>query len=113
MAPDAELPDGLTSVEPGSLPPVLYVPCVEPVADVADVQLMYRQTKDGRVAFLAYTALDRLGDGCGADQPWVLLTLEALRALHRAQPWDLLVLDIVVPDDRRPLTPMPPAEVGR
>lgn len=101
METEAKLPPDVEAVDPTTLPPVLYVPCVEHVADIADVEFSLRATRDGRTALLAYTALDRLRDGCGADQAWVLLPLAGLSALHREHPWDLLVLDVVVPADRR------------
>jgi hypothetical protein len=93
--------DDLPSVDGSSLPPVLYVPCVEHVVEIDGLQLEYRQTSDGKVAFMAYTALDRLRDSCGVDQPWVMLPLAAVRALYTDRPWDVLLLDLHVPEEHR------------
>ncbi len=58
---------------------------------------------DGRVALLAYTALDRLIDACGEEQPWMLATTESLQSLHAEKPFDLRLLDVTVPESFRPL----------
>ena len=52
------------------IPPVVYLPCRTPGEWGAEVEM--RRTKDGRVALLAYTALDRLADCMGPHQPWIL-----------------------------------------
>jgi hypothetical protein len=84
-----------------ALPPVLYLPCVAHVSDPAQARVELRETKDGRVALLAYTALDRLVRCCGHGQPWVLATTEALENLQRQYPFQLLMLDVMVPPHRR------------
>jgi hypothetical protein len=83
------------------LPPVLYLPCAEAVADPAAARPELRRTRDGRLALLAYTALDRLRDGCGAHQPWVLVRSDGLQRMHEHDPFDLLLLDVVVPGTHR------------
>jgi len=84
-----------------TLPPVLYLPCVAHVSDPAQARVELRDTKDGRVALLAYTALDRLVRCCGPGQPWVLATTGALVELRRQYPFQLLLLDVMVPEHRR------------
>lgn len=81
------------------LPPVLYVPCVEDVADAADARIEYRTTLDGRVAVLAYTALDRLVAACGDGQPWILLPTARFAAMRQARHYDLVLLDIEMPEE--------------
>ena len=89
---------------PRDFPPVLYLPCVERVVDPADAHVEMRLTRDGRVALLAYSALDRLHDCCGAAQPWIVTPTTALEGLHRIQPFELLLLDVPIPEDRRSTT---------
>lgn len=83
------------------LPPVVYVPCVERVDDPAAARVEMRRTRDGRTALLAYSALDRLHRGCGRTQPWVLVRTTALEGLHHIDPFDLLLMDVVVPPDQQ------------
>ncbi|MFG1604448.1 SAV_915 family protein [Actinoplanes sp. NPDC049265] len=82
---------------PDDFPPAVYLPCVEHVRDPALARVALRATRDGRVALLAYSALDRLHDCCGRDQPWVLLPTRALPDLHESSPFDLLFVDLRVP----------------
>lgn len=53
------------------MPPVVYVPCV--IDEHDERKLALRTTKDGRLALLVCTALDRLLDLAG-DVPWVSWT---------------------------------------
>lgn len=55
--------DHLAYVEPERTPPVRYAPCVDHVDANEDAQFIYRETRDGRLVFLAYTSLDRLQNG--------------------------------------------------
>lgn len=79
------------------LPPVLYLPCAEQVADPAAARPLLRRTRDGRLALLVYTALDRLHRCCGDEQPWVLVRTDGLAELHRTEPFDLLLPDVAIP----------------
>lgn len=77
-------------------PPVVYVP-VRPdkggnLSDIAMIRLA-----DGRVALLAYTALDRLLTCCGMDQPWVLMFADDLADVRETKPFDIKLLDVEVP----------------
>lgn len=60
-----------------------------------------RRLDDGRVALLAFTALDRLVWGCGAKQPWTLVETARLDEIDRARPFDVVVLDAQVPHQYR------------
>lgn len=83
------------------LPPVVYVPSVEPVHDPASARVEMRRTRDGRTALLVYSALDRLRRCCGPSQPWVLVRTTALEDIHTAQPFDLLLMDVVIPTEHQ------------
>lgn len=86
---------------PREFPPVVYLPCAEQVTDASDARIDMRETRDGRIALLAYSALDRLHTCCGDDQPWVLMPTDALDDLQKRSPFQLLLLDVVIPDDKR------------
>lgn len=86
---------------PPDFPPVLYLPLTSTVDDPAAATVALRRTRDGRTAVLGYTALDRLRHCCGADQPWLLMSVQDLDALHARQPYDLLFLDVVIPPEHR------------
>lgn len=80
---------------------MLYLPTVADVADPVSAEVALRRTRDGRVALLAYSALDRLRHCCGADQPWVLMSVQDVDGLYARQPYDLLFLDVVIPPEHR------------
>jgi hypothetical protein len=82
---------------PEDYPPVLYLPIVDVVADPADAKLEYRRTKDGRTALLAYSALDRLQAGMGAEQPWLVMPTAQLQPVWEVDRFDTVLLDIAVP----------------
>ncbi len=78
------------------MPPVLYLPSTGQTTNWGtDVEM--RQTKDGRVALLAYTALDRLAQCMGPHQPWVLCRTDRLHELEATQPYDVIYLDMEMP----------------
>lgn len=79
-----------------TVPPVVYVPTAGP-ADELDL----RETPDGRSVLLVYTALDRLVEGCGPQQPWVLLPVAELGAEGGRTAPDLILFDVAVPDHAR------------
>lgn len=86
---------------PQDFPPVVYLPCAETVVDASQARVAMRTTRDGRVALLAYSALDRLHDCCGRNQPWIVMPTAGLDDLQQAQPFQLLLLDVVIPEDKR------------
>lgn len=82
------------------VPPVVYVPCAA-VPDGDEVQVVFRRTLDGRLALVIYTALDRLVDCCGPHQPWILLPTEKLAEVKKVQHYDVIYLDLEMPDEER------------
>jgi hypothetical protein len=85
----------------GQVPPVLYVPCASEEVDEDGPSLDMRRTRDGRTALLVYTALDRLVDCCGELQPWVLVETGKLDAINDAQPYDVIYMDMRIPESER------------
>lgn len=85
---------------PKDFPPVVYVPCLAGES-AGSLNVMLRTTTDGRIALLAYSALDRLRAGAGEDVPWVLLTIADLQSVHDRSPYDVLYLDLRVPPEAR------------
>ncbi|SFB46021.1 hypothetical protein SAMN05216266_112135 [Amycolatopsis marina] len=83
------------------LPPVIYLPCTEHVRNPEDAVIEYHSTKDGRVAVLVYSALDRLEFCCGTDQPWLVAPTTMLTPMRQAAAFDLVLLDVVVPEEHR------------
>jgi len=100
-SPGVRAPAGL----PEGFPPVVYVPCVEHVADPAEARVEYKVTKDGRRALLVYSALDRLHAGAGQAQPWFLAPLAGLQGLYDLDGFDLVLMDVLVPDEHRRQAP--------
>ncbi len=86
---------------PADYPPILYIPCVRTVSDPADLEVVYRTTRDGRTALLVYSALDRLHRCAGASQPWFVLPTSELQKLYDVSPFDLVLLDLLVPENER------------
>ena len=86
---------------PPDFPPVVYVPCAERVVNPEDVRIEFRQTREGKTAMLAYSALDRLHTCCGVGQPWFVIPTAGLEKLHSVQPFDLVLLDLVIPEGHR------------
>lgn len=83
-------------------PPVVYLPVrTDGEGNVTDIAMI--RLGDGRVALLAYTALDRFIDCCGPEQPWLLFFTHALGEIHAEKPFDVKMLDVMVPEDFRPL----------
>jgi hypothetical protein len=81
------------------IPPVVYVPCESSTADGLVVDL--RTTKDGEIALIVYTALDRLIDCCGQHQPWAVLRTEELERVREETNFELLLFDLDIPEDQR------------
>ncbi|WP_254900506.1 SAV_915 family protein [Rhodococcus sp. 1168] len=86
---------------PADFPPVLYVPCVQQTHDATEASVRMRTTRDGRSAVLVYSALDRLHTCVGTDVPWMVLPTERLAEVRDAAPFDLVLLDVVVPEHER------------
>ncbi|BCN58375.1 hypothetical protein RE9427_17450 [Prescottella equi] len=86
---------------PAEFPPVVYLPCAQNVANPEQAEIELRRTRDGRTALLAYSALDRLHTCCGANQPWIVVGTPSLDLIMGSQPFDLLLLDVVIPESER------------
>jgi hypothetical protein len=71
------------------------------VRSADDLEVEYRPTRDGRTALLVYSALDRLHRGMGPDQPWFVLPTAELQRLYDVEPFDLVLLDVLVPEAAR------------
>ena len=84
-----------------SVPPVLFLPTVEVAPEGEPIQIELRTTSDGKVALLAYSAMDRLVDGCGPHQPFAVVRTESLEELKASQPFDVVYFDMVVPEELR------------
>ncbi|WP_369806678.1 SAV_915 family protein [Mycobacterium sp. E802] len=86
---------------PRDFPPVVYLPCAEEVDDPNDARIDMRETRDGRTALLAYSALDRLHECCGDDQAWIVAPTAILSQLQSLHPFQLLMLDVEIPVEQR------------
>ncbi len=83
------------------VPPMLYLPCDGFRSDDEELSVDFRRMGDGRLSLLAYTALDRLVNCCGQDQPWVVVPASALAELDRHQPYEVILLDVEIPTELR------------
>jgi hypothetical protein len=91
----------LGPVSTPAVPPMLYLPCDGYRRGDEQLSIDFRCMRDGRLALLAYTALDRLVNCCGHDQPWVVVPVSALEELDRHQPYDVILLDVEIPTELR------------
>ena len=80
------------------VPPALYLPSTG-VPNARGPEIELRRLKDGRMALLAYTAVDRLVKCMGPNQPWLLFLTDNLGDLAEGQPFDVLMLDQRVPQE--------------
>ncbi|MGH3697652.1 MAG: SAV_915 family protein [Pseudonocardiaceae bacterium] len=60
-----------------------------------------RRTREGKLALLVYSALDRLVTCCGAQQPWVVLPTANLEEIREKTDFELILLDIEIPEEFR------------
>lgn len=84
---------------PANLPPMVYVPSQRVVEGDAEAQLELRYLVDGRLAAPVYSTLERLVEGCGEDQPWVLLPVRILEQCREELGIEAVVLDATLPLD--------------
>lgn len=77
------------------VPPMLYLPTLE--HPDGGSYAVIRTMLDGRKGLLAYTALDRLADSCGSNQPWALVPTVDLGDIRRDQPFDVVAFDLDIP----------------
>ena len=82
------------------VPPVLSLPLHRDSTEETRL-VETRQLKDGRLALLAYTALDRLATLCGEDQPWLLTQTQTLDEIKKYQHFDVVIFDLEIPEQYR------------
>jgi hypothetical protein len=86
---------------PGQVfPPVVYVPC-SPDQSPEELTVDLRRTKDGRLALLVYSAMDRLIAHCGSAQPWTVILARDLEQVRLAMGVELILLDLDIPAQLR------------
>jgi hypothetical protein len=81
-------------------PPIVYVPTgrsQSPEAMTVDL----RRTRDGRLALLVYSAMDRLIAHCGPEQPWTVMATQDLDRVQEATGFELVLLDLDIPEEQR------------
>ncbi|MGH3907700.1 MAG: SAV_915 family protein [Pseudonocardiaceae bacterium] len=83
-----------------TLPPMVYVPA-QRVARDGEAQLELRRLVDGRLVAVTYTTLERLVQGCGERQPWVLLPTPVLERYRDELGIEAVVLDAELLPERR------------
>jgi hypothetical protein len=86
---------------PVVVPPIVYVPCAPRRSEDAELTVDLRQTREGKLALLAYTALDRLIDCCGPEQPWAVLPTADLEQVRLATSFDIILFDVEIPPEHR------------
>ena len=79
----------------------MYVPCSPVSVDDEILSVDLRPTRDGRLALLVYSALDRLVSCCGDKQPWVVMPAANLEKVRVETNFELILLDVVIPDELR------------
>lgn len=78
--------------------PAYYVPCS--ADEDGRLRVTLRRTRDGRIALLVYSALDRLRAGAG-DVPWALISVPELQKVKQESPFDVIYQDLRIPDEYR------------
>lgn len=79
-------------------PPVVYVPCLLD-EDGRASRIRVIELVDGGTALVAYSALDRFIDACGADQPWALVAYDEVARLREELGVREAYLDVPLPAD--------------
>jgi hypothetical protein len=98
--------DGEQQRRPQLVPPVLYLPVeVDADGEVTDIRML--RLGDGRIALVAYTALDRFVACWGEQQAWALVNTAELPGIHERKPFDVKLLDVLVPEPVRSARPDP------
>ncbi|MGH3797027.1 MAG: SAV_915 family protein [Pseudonocardiaceae bacterium] len=82
-----------------SLPLMVYLPSQRVAGDDSETQLELRRLVDGRLVAVAYTTLERLVQGCGESQPWVLLPTPVLERYREQWGIEAVVLDAHLPPE--------------
>lgn len=82
------------------LPAEIFVPA-RPGAASSGAILEVRELTDGRLAMAVYSSMERLIACCGGCQPWLAFGSDQLPALQRGGGFDVVVVDVDVPQDLR------------
>lgn len=90
---------GMTGQQ-AALPPVVYVPCSDDIQD-GELSVDLRPIRDGRVALLVYSALDRLVSCCGPNQAWAVMPTADLDKIAERVRFDMILLDLEIPQEHR------------
>lgn len=77
------------------------MPCERPPRDDGELSVDLRRTREGETALLVYSALDRLVACCGNEQAWVVLPTANLEQVRRHAPFDMILLDLEIPQEQR------------
>lgn len=82
-------------------PGEVYVP-TEPSHDhESELTINLRRTENGQLALLVYSTLEHLVASCGENQAWVQIPTDELDSLHDELPYDIVLLDVALPDEMR------------
>ncbi|MGH3914375.1 MAG: SAV_915 family protein [Pseudonocardiaceae bacterium] len=85
------------------LPAEVFVPARPGTASSGAI-LEVRELTDGRLAMAVYSSMERLIACCGMCQPWIAFGADQLPELQRGGGFDVVVLDVDVPEDLRQCT---------
>lgn len=66
-----------------------------------EATLELRRTEGGELAMLAYSSLELLVDGCGAEQPWIAVPGERLDELLRLSGAQVVLWDAALSPEQR------------
>ncbi|WP_163509597.1 SAV_915 family protein [Fodinicola acaciae] len=84
----------MSPTDEDALPDLVYLPCKEHVAEVADARPLLHRLPDGELLLPAYSTADRLYAAWGDGHPWLALPSAGLEALHDSQHFDVVALDL-------------------
>ncbi|MDI6104917.1 hypothetical protein QLQ12_40660 [Actinoplanes sp. NEAU-A12] len=88
-----------------TFPPIVYVPCAPmqfgQEQGSGEMTIELRQTREGRLALLVYSAMDRLVAHCGPAQPWTILASEDLERVRLSTGFEMVLLDLDIPEELR------------
>jgi hypothetical protein len=82
-------------------PDTVFVPTEASHDHEAEVAINLRRTEGGELALLVYSTLEHLVASCGENQPWVQIPTDELDDLQAELPYDMVLLDIALPDEMR------------
>ncbi|MDW5330731.1 SAV_915 family protein [Plantactinospora sp. KLBMP9567] len=80
---------------------MVYVLCAPVRRGDNQLTVDLRQTREGKLALLAYSTLDRLVDCCGPEQPWTLIPTADLEKIRLDTGFEIVLLDLEIPEEHR------------